>query len=59
MCFNKTHGKAESERISFEKVLVEPNEPQTYLNLGSPISIQRRTELKKARFLSCLCGDDL
>lgn len=58
MCFNKTHGKAESERISFEKVLVETNEPQTYLNLGSPIS-SRRTELKKAEFLSCLCGDDL
>ena len=59
MCFNKTRGKAASERISFEKVLVEPKEPQTYLNSGSPISIQRRTELKKARFLSCLCGWNL
>jgi hypothetical protein len=56
MCFNKTRGKTESERISFEKVLAEPNKPQTYLNSGSPISIQRGTELKKARFLSCLCG---
>lgn len=50
MCFSKTHGKVESKYISFENLLVEQNQTQTYSNSGNPNSIQRGRALKKARF---------